>query len=199
MGLVGVQVPLRARPSFALSPVQRLRLLPTRHLNSHSGHKLVTTPSTIAPTATRRLHAGPLGQGARSGTPPARRSGVYGSMARDHGQFSRVAGPVIILAGTGEPDLANCAFVNSTTASTPALGTQRSTVRSKALSPGSFNASGSDEGFGVIVTRAVGDPDLASWALVNSPTVSLCSWPPTYLRPSQKWAGAARPGWTRRS
>ena len=51
---------------------------------------------------------------------------IYGSTARAHGQLRPVASPKMALAGVGVPDFANCAFVNSTTASSSALGTHMS-------------------------------------------------------------------------
>lgn len=86
-------------------------------------------------------------------------------MATAQGQFSPVAGPAMVKAGAGEPDMANWLFVNSTTVLLPELGTHRSPPELTATSPEPLRTDEEMTTFGVC------EPDLASWLFVNSTTV----------------------------
>ncbi len=90
------------------------------------------------------------------GRHPTSLSAAYGSMAMAQGQFSPVAGPAMVNAGAGEPDLANWLFVNSTTVLLPELGTHRSPAEFTATSPGPLSL---DE---EMTTFGAGEPDLAA-------------------------------------
>ena len=87
---------------------------------------------------------------------------AYGSVATAQGQFSPVADPAMLKAGTEEPDLASWFLVNPITVLVPAFGTHRSPARSRATSPGVSMACEERVTFGAKL------PDLASSALVNS-------------------------------